>query len=272
MSSFYKLMDYMMNDQDRLFDKNAQSFAIAHNLKGSSIEEWDKQFRKNESYRLNHRKDSIVATHEMISFSKEDAKNISIDKMEDISREYIRQRNPNGMYIAVPHFDKEHYHIHLCVSGIEYKTGKGMRLGKKELQIFKQKIQQYQIEKYPELSKSVVNHGGRPKEPALSDREYRYKMRTGRATDREQLAVKLKTCYKSSISKEDFFGKLNECGLATYIRGGKTYGVVHENKKYRFKGLGFTDKSMDDLDRAIKRNEELNKLRDRGEKNINRNR
>ncbi len=265
-------MNYMMNDKDRLFDKNAQSFAITHNLKGNGIEEWDRQFCQNESYRLNHRKDSIMATHEIISFSKADAKNISIEKMEDLSREYIRQRNPNGMYIAVPHFDKEHYHIHLCVSGIEYRTGKGMRLGKKELRILKQKLQQYQIEKYPELSKSVVKHGVRPKEPALSDGEYQYKMRTGRATNREQLAAMLDSCYKSATSKDDFFSRLNERGLATYIRGGKTYGVVHENKKYRFKGLGFTDKSIEDLDRAIKRSEELNKLREKGERSINKHR
>jgi hypothetical protein len=262
----------MMNDKDRLFDENERSFAISHNLQRNSIEEWDKQFRKNENFRLNRRKDSVIATHEMISFSKEDAKNISIDKMEDMSREYIKQRNPNGMYVAVPHFDKEHYHIHLCVSGIEYRTGKGMRLGKKELQMFKQKIQEYQIEKYPELSKSVVKHGVHPKEPALSDREYRYKMRTGGATKKEQIEVMIKTCYKSAISKEDFYSKINECGLATYIRGGKITGVIHENKKYRFKGLGFTEKSIDDLNRAIKRNEELNKLREKGERNINRNR
>ena len=46
--SFLKLLDYMVNDKDRLFDKEGKSFAITYNLKGDSIEEWAQQFRANE--------------------------------------------------------------------------------------------------------------------------------------------------------------------------------------------------------------------------------
>ena len=74
-----------------------------------------------------------MATHEIISFHKDDAKNITLDKLEDIARQYVRERNEKGMFVAVPHFDKEHYHIHICASGIEYKTGKAMRLSKMDL-------------------------------------------------------------------------------------------------------------------------------------------
>ena len=49
--SFLKLLDYMVNDKDRLFDKSGKSFAITHNLKGDTIIEWDKQFKTNEQYR-----------------------------------------------------------------------------------------------------------------------------------------------------------------------------------------------------------------------------
>lgn len=270
MSSFRKLLDYMINDKDRLFDENDKSFAVTHNLSGNSIEEWEQQYRENEQYRLNKRSDSILATHEIISFNKKDAENITLEKLEDMAREYIQQRNPNGIYVAVPHFDKEHYHVHVCASGIEFRTGKGMRLGKKELQEFKQKVQQYQIKKYPELNKSIVGHGAPPKEHALSDREFRYKQRTGRATDKERIAVMLKTFYKSAASKIDFFNQLNENGLETYIRGNKTTGIVYEGKKFRFKGLGFTEKSIEDLDIPMKRQEDLNKMREKSGKSISR--
>jgi hypothetical protein len=271
MSSFHKLLDYMLHDKDRLFDNEGHSFVIAHNLKGDNIEEWEKQLRENEQYRLNKRSDSVLLTHEIISWHKDDAENISLEKLEDMARKYIRQRNPNGMYVAVPHFDKEHYHVHICASGIEYRTGKGMRLAKKDLQILKQKIQQYQIEKYPELNKSIVKHGAPPKEQVLlPEKEYQFKQRTGRATGREQISVIIKTCYKSAESKEDFFMKLNECGLATYIRGKKTTGIIYENKKYRLKGLGYSEQSIENLDRSAKRQKEISRLRDKNERDIHR--
>lgn len=183
--------------------------------------------------------------------------------LEDITRQYIQQRNPNGMSLAVPHYDKAHYHIHFCVSGIEYQTGKSMRLAKKDLQVLKQRVQQYQIEKYPELSKSIVNHGKSPKGKALlSEKEYQYKLRTGRATDKEQVIGMIKTCYKKANSKETFFELLKEGGLPTYFRGGRIYGVVFNERKFRLGTLGFTEERLLDLDIAFNRAKELNEKRE----------
>ena len=156
---FKQLLEYMINNIDRLFDAKDKSFVITHNLKGSDINRWEKQFKENETHRLRKRKDSVYITHEIISWHKDDNKYLSLTKMEDMTREYLRKRNPKGMYVAVPHFDKDHIHIHVCASGIEYKTGKSMRLSKADLSKLKKGIQQYQIEKYPELSKSIVAHG-----------------------------------------------------------------------------------------------------------------
>lgn len=251
----------MVNDKDRLFDKDGHSFAITHNLKGDTIEEWVKQFKANEQYRQHKRANSVILTHEILSWHKDDAKDISLGKLEDMAREYIQKRNPNGIYAAVPHFDKEHYHVHICASGIEYRTGKAMRLAKKDLQILKQKIQRYQIEKYPELNKSVVNHGKQKKEYALSEKEYKYKERTGMATNKEQLIGMLKTCYKKAISKDDFFENLKECGLSTYVRGGRISGVVFSERKFRLKTLGFTEERLDELNHDLKRNQGLQVFR-----------
>ena len=261
----------MLNDKDRLFDDKGFSFAISHNLKGNSIDEWVKQFIINEKARQNKRANSILLTHEIISFHKDDAKNISLDKLENIAREYIRQRGGNGMFVAVPHFDKEHYHLHIAASGIEYKTGRSMRLSKTDLSRLKNNIQEYQKTKYPELSKSLVNH--EKKAYALSDKEQKYKERTGRATDKEQLFGMLKTCYKKAISKDDFFQKLKESELETYIRGGRISGIVFSNRKFRLKTLGFTEERLQDLDKSMKRGKGLNELREKTkEKSITRNR
>ena len=176
-NSFEKLLNYMLYDKDRLFDEKGYSFIVSHNLKGNDINEWVKQFKENENYRKLKRQNSVLATHEIISFHKDDASNITLEKLEDMARQYVSIRNGKGMFVAVPHFDKEHYHIHICASGIEYKSGKAMRLSKMDLQKVKKKIQVYQTERYPELSKSLVNHGKEKKGYAPSDKEHKYKER-----------------------------------------------------------------------------------------------
>lgn len=263
----------MLYDKDRLFDEKGNSFIVSHNLKGNDINEWVRQFQENEHYRRLKRVNSVLLTHEIISFHKDDATNITLEKLEDVAREYVRRRNEKGMYVAVPHFDKEHYHIHICASGIEYRSGKAMRLSKTELLSVKKEIQKYQIEKYPELSKSLVNHGNEKKEYALSDKEYQLKLRTGRASDKEQLIGMLKTCYKKAVSKDDFYENLKLSGLSTYIRGGKISGIVFNNKKFRINRLGFTEERLDYLDKSIKRDKDIEEIRKKSkDKIINRNR
>lgn len=268
---YKKLLNYMLHDEGRLFNKEKRSFVITHNLKGNTINQWEQQFKENETFRIRKRTDSVLYTHEIISFHKDDAKNISLDKLENMARTYIQKRKINGMFVAVPHFDKDHYHIHICASGLEYHTGKSLRMTKMDFQKLKKDIQNYQIEHFPELSKSVVKHEKKTLNKEQSkeynkitqtEKEYQYKLRTGRATEKEQILGMLKTCYKSSTSKDDFFNKLKECGLKTYIRSGKTTGIIFGNHKFRLNRLGFTEERLEELNRTFNRGNELNKTRE----------
>ncbi len=263
----------MIHNKDRLFDEMGKSFVITRNLKGKNPEKWASQYLKNESFRLRKRSDSVYLTHEILSWHREDSKNITLEKLEDIVGEYLRLRNGNGIYVAVPHFDKSHYHIHICSSGIEYRTGKTMRLSKVDLHKLKKDIQNYQLEKFPELSKSVVSHG--TKKTITSDKENQIKLRSGRESDKDQLLAIMKTCYKKANSKESFFELLAECGIKNYVRGGKISGVVFQERKFRLKGIGFTNQKIEELDKSIFRKKELFSVRNKTsnieiEKNISR--
>ena len=261
----------MMNDENRLYDKGNRSFIITHNLKGKKIEKWIEQYNKNETFRKRKRKDSVILTHEIISFHKEDSENITIEKLEEITREYINKRNIKGMYVAVPHFDKEHYHIHICASGVEYRVGKSLRMSKAGFQKLKKDIQNYQIEHFPELSKSLVIHDKKSK-TKLTEKEYQQKLRTGRASKKEQIIKTLESCFKLSSSKNEFYKRLKESGLTMYERSGKTTGVILDNIKFRFSRLGFTDEKMEALNKSNKRGKELSETRMRKTRIINRNR
>ena len=259
--AFRKLLEYILNDKDRLFDKSGKSFVTTQNLRGRSIEDWEMQLKANEIHRQRKRSDSVYLSHEILSWHKEDAKNITLEKMEEMTREYIRLRSSKGMYVAAPHFDKEHYHVHVLVSGIEYKTGKGMRLSKTALTKLKKEIQQYQQEKFPELSNSIVAYGKKSVLPKTSEKEYQLKYRVGRETEKEKVLTKINACYKKANSKEFFFQLLNESGLKTYERGGKITGVVHGKYKFRFMRIGITEEKLNELNKAQRRSHELKKSR-----------
>lgn len=259
---FKRLLEYMMNDENRLYDKNDKSFLITHNLKGRKIEKLVAQFVDNENYRKRKRKDSVILTHEIISFHKDDSENISIGKLEEIAREYINQRNPNGLYVAVPHFDKEHYHIHICASGVEYHLGKSLRMSKEDFQKFKKDIQNFQVERFPEISKSVVAHNKKANH-RISEKEYQQKLRTGRVTKKEQVIETIEACLKTSHSKNEFYRSLKNSGLETYERNGKVTGVVLDKMKFRFARLGLPQERLEALSMTDSRGNELNDVRKR---------
>lgn len=264
-SSFGKLLKYMFESKDRLFNHDEQSFTITHNLKGKTITKWEDQYINNESYRLRKRKDSVILTHEILSWHKGDSKNISLSMLEDMTKEYIRLRNPKGLYIAVPHFDKDHYHVHICASGVENKTGKSLRLSKQNLSKLSKGIQEYQIEKYPELKHSIIQRE-KGRKNSISEKEYQYKMREERATDKESLEKILQSSYERSSSLDDFYSKLHETEIETYQRNGKVTGVVFNGKKFRFSRLGLSTETINKSTQNQNRLKEISNLRTNNKK------
>lgn len=249
----------MLHDKHRLSGQG-RGFVVAHNLKGNRIDDWVRQLKENETHRKRRRKDSVIITHEMLSWHKDDVRNMTPQKMEAMTREYIRLRGSRGVYLAVPHFDRGHWHVHILVAGVEYKTGKAMRMSRKELADLKKNIQQYQVRQYPELSHSVVQHGRKAKS-RVSEKEYQLKARTKKLTKREEVSQLVYSCYTQASSTEDFYARLKACKLPTYVRGGRVYGVVSEGKKYRFKTIGISLEKSEAVQKTLDRGKELRAIR-----------
>ncbi|HNU34412.1 MAG TPA: relaxase/mobilization nuclease domain-containing protein [Bacteroidia bacterium] len=259
-AGFKKLLNYMLFDKDRLFDDKGKSFVVSHNLNGKSIDSWVRQFTLNESFRKIKRIDSTILTHEILSWHAKDASEITLDKLKAMTHEYIRLRNFNGMFLAIPHFDKEHYHVHICASGLEFRTGKSLRLSRNEFTKLKKDIQLFQQQHFPELSHSVVEHG-KLKPERMTDKEFQYKLRSGRDSKREMLSAILKTCYKKAISRETFFELLKDCNAVPYTRGGVVKGVTFEGLKFRFERGGFGERWLEWLEKSNQRESKITDIR-----------
>lgn len=233
--SFDRVIRYILQEQKE------QGVVIKHNIRGYHFTDWIRQFEDNENtYRSRRRKNSTILTHEIMSFAKEDAEHISYTVLEDLARKYIELRGVNGIYIALPHFDTQHYHIHFCVSGIEYRSRKTMRMSKKRFTETKMRIQEYQMEHYPELTKSVVWHG-RGDKMYVRDGEY-WVQKRGKRSRRGYVREILLKMLSTVLDIQDFRSILDTTELTLYERGGKVYGVIYKGKKYRFKTLGLENK------------------------------
>lgn len=197
------------------------------------MHEWVKEFEVNEGYRVHKRRNSVKLTHEILSWHPKDRDKLTLEGIEAMTRQYITERNPYGLYVGAIHQSQDHFHVHLCVSGVEYRSGKAMRLSKAELTEVKQNTQAFQREHYPELIHSVVDHG-RGTGLQLSDREYRY---AGVPT-RQRLAEQIQGLVDSVKNESELISALVQSNLEPYYRNERLQGVMVDGRKYRLRRLG----------------------------------
>ena len=121
------------------------------------IEGITQAFKDNDTFR-SHRKNGVVQYHEIISFSPEDRVVLTRDPgiLMDMARKYLDIRAPNSMAIARPHFDEEHIHVHLMISGNQFQSKETSRISRMAFDVVKQQLNEYQLKQYPELCNSVV--------------------------------------------------------------------------------------------------------------------
>lgn len=232
-ASYRQLLKYITTDEERVPDAQI----LLHNMPNTGIDSWVGWFRYNETFRQQQRKTKVFLTHEILSWHKDDTPNLSVEAIEDMARKYIQKRNPLGIYVGAIHLSKAHYHVHFCVSGLEYRSGKSMRLSRAELKELKRSVQDYQQEKYPELTHSVVAHGS-SKKLQLTDREFFRKNRSGELSTKEKLSLLVDDALTKAKHIDDFLGQLASQGLKPYFRREKLMGIWWNNRKYRFKRLG----------------------------------
>lgn len=255
---FRDLISYIMSDNGRYeMDK---TFQILHNLRSTDKESIIKEFTENFQFK-NKRKNSVVLYHEILSFSPNDRSKIDLNILEDISRKFIELRGDNALCYAQPHLS-ENLHIHFCFSSNGYRSAKSIRLSKSQFKQIRLDMEQYQRERYPELSNSIVYLDKWQKNVALekekvSEKEFQVKKRTGRSSEKEQVRKLVHDCFTQSSSRDDFFKRLITEGLELYKYRDKVNGLLWQKRRYRFKSLNISQEQLKSLQKGAKRMDEL---------------
>lgn len=292
--SFKQLLHYIarqdgVGEEDRRF--------MAHNLPlTDDLNELAEAFLENAEYRSNkNRKNGVVLHHHILSFNPVDSEGLSPGILEDIATHYIEENFPHFLAFSAVHRDKDHTHIHFCISANERGKKKLLQLNNKQFAKLKRDMEKWQLEKYPQLSKSVIFHKDKAqeieqkqeveKDPLQSlnyaerqeaeiktakvrDKDFQMKQRTGKATHKDTLSEQVQRIYQESHNLEAFVVALEEAGLEVYSYRGVLKGVIYEGRKYRFSTLNVSLKRLFEIEKRTVEQAQKRERREGKEKSL----
>lgn len=218
------VLRYVANER-----KSNDNLIYTQNLRSDSVDGYVKEFIENEGFRRNVRTDQIHLFHEIVSFGAEENREaITPEVVDDLARQYMLLRGETGVMLGYPHWDKNHVHLHFCVSALQYRKGKSFGLNKAQLRELKLSFQEYHRQRYPELTRSFPSHG--KGERYLHPSQW-HKLK------REEIVTEVRQCYALAASQQDFLARLRDADLHHYERDGRATGIEYGGQKFRFSRL-----------------------------------
>jgi hypothetical protein len=248
--SFTTVLGYILRETEK-----DQAFMLTKFVKGKdcTIEQLHSQFLSNEELRINRRKNNVVLYMDILSFHPKDAQRLNNEKLFQITLKYLSLRAPKSIAVATVHRNEKHHtHLHIVFSGVEYKTGKSIRISKED---FRQKVklpmEKYQQDIFPELTLSKIRHEKSifPKKEQKKQVE-KIMEANDQVSEKQHFLLLLQEVFKTAKSQEDFYQKLQQRGLTLYSRNGKITGIKGM-RKFRFKSLGYTPKILQSLEHDL---------------------
>ncbi len=151
-----KLIDYCFAPEKMIDSTNGRKAVIVkRHIRGYDTQKWVDDFKINDDKRVFIHKNRTVLRHEIISFSPEDNHKITREMLMDFGKWYLKNRS-ESLGVCGVHYE-ESIHLHFIISGVAV-DGKSTRISREEFKSFKIRLQEFQQQKYPELSHSIVNH------------------------------------------------------------------------------------------------------------------
>ncbi|MBL7684264.1 MAG: relaxase/mobilization nuclease domain-containing protein [Flavipsychrobacter sp.] len=232
------------------------SFIIKHNIQSNDIKGFIKEFDLCNAGRVHKRVDQTEISHHIVSFNKSDSHKVTESMLADMAKEFIRLRGENNMYVGTVHRDKSHIHLHIAMTGTQL-NGLSSRISKSEFAEVKEKLQEYQKQKYPQLSNSLPEHGKAKRELAKDINEPKIYTRRTPLLDKDRIKECLDRHYPTSHSVKEFLQKISIDGFEIYMRNGRPQGVVENGLKHRFSKFGYDVEKFSDLQKTEEKESKL---------------
>lgn len=255
-----KVVEYIASDKGRA-DYLRQG--IFHNLLSTDLDRISEEIHEN--FKNYSRKRNLTqARHCILSYSPVDRDKITIEMMDEMAREYLKEAFRNkALAFGTHHLDETHLHTHIIVGGNELMSKTSTRQTKADLYQVHAHMLKFVQQRYPELTVGIdiENYG---KKLGRSEEEYYQQKRNPHAElTKDQLSEKVLGLFRLSENSTDFKSRLETLGLKTYNYQGRLQGIQWggEGKKMRFSRLGLKYEKIEELDVQNERLRELEELR-----------
>ena len=159
LSRMQLLVDYIY-DRTKIEDKvrGKKRVIVKQFLRGYDHKKYGEQFKQNDDGRnYNYGTRRTTIRHEVLSFHEDSEIYLTESTLKTIAITYIKKRCPKSLATAVVHYDSQP-HIHIAWSAVDI-TGNPTRITQQSFAEFKRDFQAWQERTFPELHRSIVQHG-----------------------------------------------------------------------------------------------------------------
>ena len=248
---YKKLIDYTFSDKGRAQEEKAWSFF--HNLSTFTPDGIETAFEENNTFRKK-RVNGIALRHLILSFSPDDTPYLTPEIIQDLVEKFLELRGEKGIVIGRLHEHDKHIHVHLLISGNQYRSPKSTCMSKKDFLDVHRELEIYQKRPYPQLKHSLVKIEKRPRDPErikpLSELELKMKERLGKKlTKKERFRQRIKTFLDQAKSTVELYDLLEKNGFELYQYRKRINGILKDGIKFRFTTLGIKPSIIRELDR-----------------------
>lgn len=161
-----KLIHYIFDGRKSLLDPKGDRLVFKQHLRSYEKALWIKSFNELEKKRKSkYANKSVVCQHIVVSFSDKSTQYLNRAIIKDLVQKFMDlYTEGNQLCVGGVHFDKgKNWHAHLVVSQLKLDGFSGWKTKARFAEI-KKLVQDYQIEKYPQLEDSIVQHGLKKKD------------------------------------------------------------------------------------------------------------
>ena len=252
--SFAQLIDYIEGEAKL----RSRKYCVFHNTYSRTTDRLKTEFMENSDH-LRYRKNGVYLYHEVISITRaHQSQKIDEDQqktaLKQIVEQYLHHRGKHNLAYAVLHEDTEHLHFHIVMSANEAGDTNRTRLSKEKFAGIQTNLEQWVLEKHPELEQQAVFHKNQTEaerqqckekkdhetsqKSHLSKAGEELKRRGGKTSIRDDIGEKLADIFTTATDPRHFADLLEKAGFKLYQRG-QQHGVTDsDGKKYRLNKLG----------------------------------
>ncbi len=138
----------------RYINDSAVGEVILHNLPAFALQggeaDLEKAFLDNARF-VRPRKNGVWCYHEILSFHRADSRYLTDATLSDLAQRWLTWRAPDCLAYARVHRDTAHPHVHCIIAANTLYASKKHWLKKARFAQLKRKLEQYQLERYPQL-------------------------------------------------------------------------------------------------------------------------